>query len=121
MKAPRLLRVTAVIMLLFGVGHTLGGIHSWSPGGETEVLRAMRTFHFDAEGASRTYLDFYRGFGFMLSTYDSPSIVRITDYAKASVTSYCIKFSTLGNINLAVLEAAIRDGIANGKNELIER
>jgi hypothetical protein len=76
MKAPLLLRVTAVITLLFAVGHTLGGIHSWSPGGETEVLRAMRTFHFDAEGASRTYLDFYRGFGFMLSTYDSPSIVR---------------------------------------------
>ena len=31
---------------------------------------------------------------------------------KASVTGYCIKFSTLRNINLAVLEAAIRDGIA---------
>ena len=31
---------------------------------------------------------------------------------KASVTGYCIKFSTLRNINLAVLEEAIRDGIA---------
>jgi hypothetical protein len=31
---------------------------------------------------------------------------------KASVTSYCIKFGTLQNIDLAVLEAAIRDGIA---------
>ncbi len=31
---------------------------------------------------------------------------------KASVTGYCIKFSTLRNINLAVLEAAIRDGVA---------
>jgi hypothetical protein len=31
---------------------------------------------------------------------------------KARVTGYCIKFSTLRNINLAVLEAAIRDGIA---------
>ncbi|HEV8499329.1 MAG TPA: hypothetical protein VGQ56_20775 [Gemmatimonadaceae bacterium] len=31
---------------------------------------------------------------------------------KASVTGYCIKFSALRNINLAVLEAAIRDGIA---------
>jgi hypothetical protein len=29
----------------------------------------MRTFHFDAQGASRSYLDFYRGFGFLLSTY----------------------------------------------------
>ena len=31
---------------------------------------------------------------------------------KASVTGYCIKFSTLRNIDLAVLETAIRDGIA---------
>jgi hypothetical protein len=34
------------------------------------------------------------------------------DIGKASVTGYCIKFSALRNINLAVLEAAIRDGIA---------
>ena len=34
------------------------------------------------------------------------------ELGKASVTGYCIRFSTLGNINLAVLEAAIRDGIA---------
>lgn len=31
---------------------------------------------------------------------------------KASVTGYCVKFSTLRNINLPVLEAAIQDGIA---------
>lgn len=30
---------------------------------------------------------------------------------KARVTGYCIKFSTLRNISLPVLEAAIRDGI----------
>lgn len=31
---------------------------------------------------------------------------------KASVTGYCIKFSALRNIKLAVLEAAIRDAVA---------
>jgi hypothetical protein len=30
---------------------------------------------------------------------------------KASVTGYCIKFRALSNINVAVLEAAMRDGI----------
>ena len=34
------------------------------------------------------------------------------ELGKASVTGYCIKFRALRNINLAVLEAAIRDGIA---------
>ena len=31
---------------------------------------------------------------------------------KAKVTGYCVKFRTLRDINLPVLEAAIRDGIA---------
>ena len=31
---------------------------------------------------------------------------------KASVTGYCIRFGTLRNIDLAVLEAAVRDGVA---------
>ena len=35
-----------------------------------------------------------------------------SELGKASVTGYCIKFSSLRNINVAVLEAAIRDGIA---------
>jgi hypothetical protein len=34
------------------------------------------------------------------------------ELGKASVTGYCVKFSALRNINLDVLEAAIRDGIA---------
>jgi hypothetical protein len=31
---------------------------------------------------------------------------------KATVTGYCIKFRSLDNIDLAVLQAAIRDGVA---------
>lgn len=34
------------------------------------------------------------------------------ELGKATVTGYCIKFSALRNIDIAVLEAAIRDGIA---------
>jgi hypothetical protein len=29
----------------------------------------MQSFRFDAEGVSRTYLDFYLGFGFTISVY----------------------------------------------------
>ena len=34
------------------------------------------------------------------------------ELGKATVTGYCIKFSALRNVNLDVLEAAIRDGLA---------
>jgi hypothetical protein len=58
-----------IFALLLAVGHTSGGLSFWSPAGETEVLRAMRSFHFDAAGVSRTCLDFYLGFGFVTGIY----------------------------------------------------
>lgn len=70
MNAALLLRIASVISLFFAAGHTLGGFKSsWSPIGETDVLAAMRTFRFDVEGANRSYLEFYRGFGFLLTVY----------------------------------------------------
>ena len=69
MKPSLLLRISSVLSLLFAAGHTSGGLSFWSPAGETEVLRAMRSFHFDAAGVSRTYLDFYLGFGFVTGIY----------------------------------------------------
>lgn len=64
------LRIAAGISLFFALGHTLGGLKSsWSPIGETTVLASMRTFHFAVSGTNRSYLDFYRGFGFLLTVY----------------------------------------------------
>jgi len=61
------LRISSVVSLLFSAGHIMGGFKSWSPAGETPVLQAMRTVRFDAMGASRSYFDFYMGFGHTLS------------------------------------------------------
>ena len=69
MKPSTVLRITSLITLIFAAGHSLGGMESWSPVGETEVLRAMKSFHFDTEGVTRTYFDFYLGFGLILSVY----------------------------------------------------
>ena len=63
MSSTLLLRVASLLAALFAVGHTAGGRGSWSPIGESEGLKAMRTFRFDVAGVGRTYLDFYRGFG----------------------------------------------------------
>ena len=69
MKPSLLLRITSIITLLFAVLHTLGGANSWSPIGENDVFRAMRSYRFDAGGVSRTYLDFYLGLGFTVSVF----------------------------------------------------
>jgi hypothetical protein len=69
MKTALLLRIASVISFLFAAGHTLGGRKDWAFTGETEVLQPMRTFRIEAMGVSRTYMDFYRGFGFTLSVF----------------------------------------------------
>jgi CDP-diglyceride synthetase len=66
-SARLLLRVASVVTLAFALGHSMGGADSWSPSGETEVLQTMRTYQFDVAGATRTYFDFYVGFGWYIA------------------------------------------------------
>jgi len=64
------LRAAAGVTALLGVGHLLG--NPWTPIANVEGQRladAMRSYHFDAMGLSRSYLDFYQGFGWMLGVY----------------------------------------------------
>ena len=67
MNAVLWLRISSIVSLLFAAGHALGGRKAWSPMGETAVLASMRTYQFTVGGVSRTYLDFYKGFGYCLS------------------------------------------------------
>jgi hypothetical protein len=75
MSTTSWLRLSSIIALLFAVGHSLGGLTDWSPMGDNSVLLAMRTVHFDTMGAHRSYLDFYRGFGYALS--DSQCLIAV--------------------------------------------
>lgn len=61
------LRIAFGISLLFTAGHTMGGLKRWSPMGDNDVLRQMTVVRFDAMGASRSYLDFFMGFGWSIS------------------------------------------------------
>ena len=67
MTTTLLLRIAAIISLLFTAGHTMGGLKKWSPMGDNPVLKAMTDVRFDAMGANRSYLDFFMGFGWSLS------------------------------------------------------
>ena len=69
MKTHHLLRGASVVTFLLAAGHTLGGRNSWSPGGELPILSAMRTSSFTALGLTRTFYEFYMGFGWSLSVF----------------------------------------------------
>jgi hypothetical protein len=65
-----LLRIAAVVGFLFFVGHTLGA--PWTPGSETSsstVVTFMKAATIPGMTPTRTYWDFYYGFGVSISVY----------------------------------------------------
>src|SRR5579864_5300639 len=69
MKASIFYRVAAVLLLLFAVGHTLGFRQSDPTWGADALLGSMRSIHFDVQGFSRTYWDFFTGFGLFVTAF----------------------------------------------------
>jgi hypothetical protein len=60
-------RIAAVLILLFDTGHTVG--YPWSDPKWGVDLGSMRSTHFEVFGASRTYWDFYIGFGLFVTVF----------------------------------------------------
>jgi len=67
MSATLALRIASLTSLLFSVGHIIGGLKKWSPMGDNAVLKAMTDARFNVMGQSRSYLDFYLGFGWSIA------------------------------------------------------
>jgi len=62
-----LYKIAAVLILLFDIGHSAG--FPWSDPGWGVDLGPMRSSHFMVLGFSRTYWDFYVGFGLFVSVF----------------------------------------------------
>ncbi len=58
-----------MLLLLFAVGHTLGFRQSDPTWGADALLGSMRSIHFDVQGFSRTYWDFFTGFGLFVTVF----------------------------------------------------
>ena len=67
MKASMFYRIAAVLLLLFDAGHTSG--FPWSDAKWGVDLGSVRSTHFNIMGFSRTYCDFYVGFGLFVSVF----------------------------------------------------
>ena len=68
-KAPILYRISAVLLLLYAAGHTFGFRQNNPEWGAGAVLALMRSVHFDAQGFTRTYWDFFSAFGLFVSVF----------------------------------------------------
>jgi len=69
MKASLVYRISAVLLLLFAVGHTLGFHQSDPSWGVDTLLGLMRSSRFDVQGFSRTYWDLFLAAGFSVGVF----------------------------------------------------
>jgi hypothetical protein len=64
-----LYRIASVLLLLFAAGHTIGFRQNNPEWRAEAVVGSMRSIHFDAQGFSRTYWDFFSAFGLFFSVF----------------------------------------------------
>jgi hypothetical protein len=68
-KATVLYRISSVLLLLFAAGHTFGFRQNNPEWGADAVLALMLAVHFNAQGFTRTYWDFFSAFGLFFSVF----------------------------------------------------
>ena len=69
MKASLFYRIAAVLILLFALGHTVGFLQHDPSWGVDSLLSSMKSIHFNLQGFSRSYWDFFVGFGFFVTVF----------------------------------------------------
>ncbi|ABF42561.1 conserved hypothetical protein [Candidatus Koribacter versatilis Ellin345] len=67
MKASIFYRIASVLLVLFAVGHTLGFRQVDPKWGIDSLVSTMQSSHFAVQGFTRSYWDFYVGFGLFVS------------------------------------------------------
>jgi len=68
-KAGILYRISPVLLALFAAGHTFGFRQNNPEWRADAVLGLMRSVHFDAQGFTRTYWDFFSAFGLFFTVF----------------------------------------------------
>ena len=70
MKPTLFLRIASVLTLVHGALHTIGGVLSKPEPGVGEATYAiMQSNYFHVLGQTRSYADFYRGFGLAITLF----------------------------------------------------
>jgi len=62
-----LYRVASVLLVLFGLGHQFGFRKVDPRWGVDPALAALKAARFEVQGMTRTYWDFFSGFGFFVT------------------------------------------------------
>ncbi|MCU1249971.1 MAG: hypothetical protein JWQ49_3000, partial [Edaphobacter sp.] len=67
MRTVLFLRIASVLTLIHGALHTIGGVFGGAaPGVQQATVAVMKANEFAVMGATRSYWDFYMGFGLVV-------------------------------------------------------
>jgi hypothetical protein len=69
LKPSLFYRIAAVLILLFAIGHTIGFLQHDPEWKVDSLLGSMQSIHFDIQGFSRSYWDFFVGFGLFVTVF----------------------------------------------------
>ena len=69
MKPALLYRIASGLLVLFAIGHTVGFRQVDPSWGAEAVVGALKSVRFDVQGFTRTYWDFYTGFGLFVTVF----------------------------------------------------
>jgi len=69
LSASLFYRIAAVLILLFDVGHTIGFLQHDPEWKVDSLLGSMKSIRFDIQGFSRSYWDFFVGFGLFVTVF----------------------------------------------------
>jgi hypothetical protein len=70
MRTVLFLRIASVLTLIHGALHTIGGVFGKvAPGPQQAAVTAMQVNQFQVMGVTRTFWDFYMGFGLVVSVF----------------------------------------------------
>lgn len=69
MKPSLLYKISSILLAFFGITHTFGLFLPQSDTGAQAVVESMRRVHFEKMGFTRSYWEFYLGFGILATIF----------------------------------------------------
>ena len=90
MSPSLLYRVASALLVLFGLAHQLGFRQVDPRWGVDSALGALKAAQFQVQGMTRTYWDFFSGFGFFVTVFLFFSAIlafQLASLSKASLRS----------------------------------
>lgn len=113
LKPHVLLRAASIPALLHALLNTFAGLLSGTSDNRAEVavLIAMKALRFDAMGSSRTYRDFYFGFGLFLTVSMALISALLWQLASLAKTEAAIARPFVGSLCAAFIAFALVSGL----------